>query len=161
MSEATVRDVQDKSLSLLRRLAQTLDAADEPTLLRPVAGWPLWKQFYHVVYWLDHWFVDPLGFVPPSFHKVHFMQPEVTSPTVLSKPELADYLSAVRNRIERYLADLTPAELERQYVVRGQLRSRLHMILGQHQHVYHHIGYICATFRSETGKSIWAGGTEG
>jgi len=97
---------------MLRQLAGTLDAVDEKPLLGPSAGWPLWKQFYHALYWLD----------------------------------------------QQYLDHLTSAELERRYEVRGQLRSRFHMILGQHQHVCHYIGYICATFRSVTGRSIWAVG---
>lgn len=161
MSDATVPDVRNKTESLLRRVGQALDAVDATTLSKPSPGWPLWKQFYHLLYWLDHWFVDPLTFVAPTFHEAHFMQPDAVSPRNLGKAQLVNYLEAIRTRIERYLADLTPQELERQYEIRGQTRSRLDMILGQFQHVYHHIGYICATVRAETGKSIWTEGSKG
>jgi hypothetical protein len=90
--------------------------------------------------------------VLPTFHEAHFMQSDAVSPRILDRAGLVDYLQAIRTRVERYLAGLTPQELERQYEIRGQTRSRVDMILGRFQHVYHHIGYLCATVRAETGK---------
>ena len=159
MSDATVRDVRNRSVTVLQEIRQALDAVDAEVLLRPVAGWPLWKQFYHVLYWLDHWFIDPLKFSAPAFHEVCFLQPDVASPKTLTKEHLLEYFGAIQTRIEQYLSDITPQELERQTEVRGQMRSRLDMILGQFTHVSHHIGCICATVRTETGKSMWP--TEG
>ena len=34
--------------------------------MEPVDGWPLWKQFYHLLYWLGHWLVGPEVFREPS-----------------------------------------------------------------------------------------------
>lgn len=156
MGDATIRDVRDRAGGMTREIRQTLDAIDTETIRRPAAGWPLWKQLYHLLYWLDYWFIDPLAFSPPAFHEAHFMQPDAASPNSLTKAQLIDYLEAIRVRIERYLADITPPELERQTEVRGRTRSRLDMILGQFTHVAHHLGYICAVVRIKTGRSIWS-----
>ena len=155
MGDAVVRDIRSKSASLLQGIRRTIRAMDDETLAKPSSGWQLWKQCYHLLYWLDHWFVDPLSFAPPSFHQSDFMDPGIVSPIGLCKGQLLEYLGLIECRIEHYLGELSAEELQRQYEVRGRIRSRLDMILGQFSHVSHHIGYICATVRAVTGKSIW------
>jgi hypothetical protein len=153
MGEAIIGDIPNKTGSLLRAIHRRLGAVDAPTLMKPSPGSQLWKQFYHLLYWLDHWLVDPLSFAPPSLHEAHFMQPDAASPNAPTKAQPLGYLEVIGSRIERHLADITTHELERQSEVRGQTRSRLDMMLGQFTHVSHHIGYMCATVRAETGKS--------
>ena len=114
----------------------------------------MWKQFYHLFYWLDYWFVDPLPFSPPAFHEDHYMEPGVISPRVLAMQQLLSYYGEVKAHIERYLSDVTGDQLKKEYEVRGQKRFRLEMI-GQFDHVGHHLGYICATVRALTGHPIW------
>jgi hypothetical protein len=155
MDDTIVRDTRNHADSLLSRVLKALTAVEEPVLLRPVDGWPLWKQFYHLLYWLDHWFTDPLSFVPPAFHEEHFLKPDAPSPVVPTKQQLLEYLGGIRERIDRYLAGATVLELAREQTVRGKIRTRYDMILGQFSHVNHHIGYLCATYRAETGGSIW------
>ena len=154
MIDAFLYVLRKRSGEMLDKIADTLRAVDEKTLAEPKDGWPLWKQFYHLLYWLEYWFVDPLSFSPPAFHEDHYMEPRVISPRVLTKQQLQGYHGEVKARIERYLSDVTGEQLQGEFEVRGQKRLRLEMI-GQFSHVSHHLGYICATVRALTGESIW------
>jgi hypothetical protein len=158
LSDSIVEDISQRSSTLLSEIEKTIAAIDETIFVRNTGIWPLAKQFYHLLYWLDYWFIDPLSFVEPSFHEAHFMKAETPSPIVPSKRQLFDYFNSIKARINDYLSDLSIEELKRTYEVRGKVRSRLDMVLGQFTHVNHHLGYICATSRALTGRSIWQEG---
>ena len=155
MSEGIVSDIRARTRRVLEAIERTLAAVSDDTMRRPPGGWPVWRQFYHLLYWLDYWFVDPLAFRAPGFHQDSLLSPEAGPEPALSKQELRGYHIEISARVFDYLDRLTESELCRLQTVRGGNRSRLDMMLGQFVHVYHHLGYICATVRTETGHSIW------
>ena len=155
VEKALLEDIRKRSAVMLGLIEKTLRAVNDEVLAQPREGWPLWKQFYHLLYWLDYWFIDPLSFRNPAFHEEHFMQPEVVSPMALTKCQLVSYYDGIKARIDKYLSAVTGEEVQRQCEVRNQKRSRLDMMLGQYLHVGHHLGYICATVRAQTGEPIW------
>jgi uncharacterized damage-inducible protein DinB len=143
-----IPEIKNRTKAMLDSIAEALDSVDDETLKRPSLGWPVWKQLYHILYWLDHWFIDPLEFKDPDFHEAEFMETNENSSKTLTKAQLADYFLEIRQRIEKYVSDITIEKLMEEQKVRGDSRTRLDMILGQFNHVSHHIGYLRGLLRA-------------
>jgi hypothetical protein len=155
MSSSIIIDIQRRTTIMLDEISRTLTSIQADVFRQPQGNWPIWKQFYHLLYWLDFWFVDPNDFEPPSFHVENLLDSKDLSHSTLSKQQLMTYFASIRAKIEQYAAGITLGELERSYEVRTQTRSRFDMMLGQFKHVSHHLGYICSVYRACTGYSIW------
>ena len=156
MGSSIINDIQRRTEIMLDEIEKALESIQEDIIGQPQGNWPIWKQFYHLLYWLDFWFVDPENFKPPSFHVENLLDSKALSPSTFSKQQLIYYYASIMAKIKKYLAVVNMNELERSYEVRNQTRSRFDMMLGQFKHVSHHIGYICSEYRACTGHSIWA-----
>ncbi len=117
-------------------------------------GLPMWKYFYHTLYSLDRWFINPRasGYQSPPFHTpglndLNIIPGELQ---IVSRASMERYFFQIKEKILKYLANLTDAELAQS--PEGCEMSRFRLILGQFRHWHRHMGLIYGFLIEDTGK---------
>jgi hypothetical protein len=135
---------------LFQNMQITLDEITDMQLVPQISDMPVWKHVYHTLHSLDQWFINPNRYKEPDFHIDKLNSLFDSSDKSLSKEELQSYFDSVKEKINKYLAELTDDDLA--YCPEGYNFSRLELILGQIRHLSYHIGLIHCFIRSESGK---------
>jgi len=131
--------------ALIENLGRVLQTADLNAEFFHV---PLWKHYYHALYWFDHWFAGPEQFLGAPFHVPGLENIDIPSEQAVSTEQLQQYYDTVAEKSRRYLDELTEQLLGEP--VRNT--DRLGLILGQIQHVSLHLGNINAITIQNTGR---------
>lgn len=116
-------------------------------------GIPMWKYFYHTLYSLDRWYIDPQdpGYRDPAFHREGLADLNVIpGDETIARAQMEAYLAQIEEKLRRYLAGLTDGELT-QPPEHCEL-SRFKLILGQFRHWHRHMGLIYGFLIQDTGK---------
>ena len=140
-----ISEIQNRGNALIENLGRVLQTAD---LDREFFHVPLWKHYYHALYWFDYHFAGPERFLKADFHVPRLENIDVLPDITVTGEQLREYYEAVAEKSRRYLETLTQEMLGEgvnQY-------NRLGRITGQVQHVSTHLGNINATTIIETNK---------
>lgn len=117
-------------------------------------GIPMWKYFYHMLYSMDRWYINPYDehYTDPEFHTDTLADLNVipAEGERLSRKQLEHYFGRIREKIQHYIATLedtmlceNPANCD---------MSRFRLILGQFRHWHRHMGVIYGFIIEDTGK---------
>ena len=66
MERVLVKEMADQTEVLLRNVGTTLRTCQPG---RSLYGQPMWKHVYHMLHSLDQWFINPMKYDEPSFHR--------------------------------------------------------------------------------------------
>ena len=109
------------------------------------------KTIYGSLILALQWFIDPFHYIEPEFHEEGMNSLYQASAKSLSKPELIHYYKKIKQKIEKYLDELTD-ELLAEFP-EGCKFNRLTLILAQSRHLMYHIGFIHSIIFQNTG--VW------
>lgn len=149
-----VTPVKDKGYALIDNLGRVLETAD---MTATFYGVPVWKHFYHTLYWFDYWFAGQARFIGAPFHAEGLESIDTPAAHAVTKAQLQAYYMAVAEKSRRYLDSLTDADLAEQPPQSGT--NRLGLILGQFRHVYAHLGNINGVTILVTGQWPFVSGS--
>jgi len=134
-----------QALPLFQNIEVLLDEFSDEEFQGSLGGFPVWRQFYHLIHSLDKNFIDPEAFEEPDFHQPGLDQLPEPSPATLSKPQLLAYYQGVKAMVQGYLDGLTEQTLDQAVVYRHLNLTRFDLILAQFRHILYHVGYLhCA-----------------
>jgi len=115
-----------------------------------ICGAPAWRYIYHIIHSCDKYFINPVVFEEPHFHQPDLDWPDAPSNVILDCGLLWAYYERTREKIIAYLNTLSDEQLcetpEKCHL------SRFELILGQHRHMYAHIGILNGITISHTGQ---------
>lgn len=117
-------------------------------------GIPMWKYFYHMLYSMDRWYINPYDadYTNPEFHTDTLADLNVipTEDERLTREQMEDYLGQIRSKIQNYTSTLENAMLYENPT--NCSMSRFRLILGQFRHWHRHMGVIYGFVIEDTGK---------
>jgi len=116
-------------------------------------GFKTWKHFYHLIHSLDKNFIDPSNYVEPEFHKKNLHVIYMEDENKLSKDEIEKYYGIVKNKIQKYLNELTDETLEDKIIFNEMELTKIELILAQLRHIFYHIGYLHCCIKLEKGQT--------
>ncbi len=141
-----IDSIRSQTEVLLKNLDDQIDAAD---LNVQIDALPNWRYLFHTIHSLDKNFINPDNFTEPDI-SVCGADPALSiidekrpgyrqAPEIrMTREQLAHYASAVRIKIESYLASLDDSMLAEKAA--GCQFTRLTLILGQFRHLMWHMG---------------------
>ena len=146
-----IQELQNRCNALIENLGRVLQTADLNVEFFHV---PLWKHYYHALYWFDHWFAGPEQFLGAPFHVPGLENIDIPCDQTVSKEQLQQYYDTVAEKSRRYLDGLTEQSLLTEHMLSEPVRNtdRLGLIHGQIQHVSLHLGNINAITIQNTGR---------
>ena len=116
-------------------------------------GLPMWKYVYHTLYSMDRWYINPCdpAYQNPVFHTDTLADLNVIPANErISAEQIMDYYTRIKDKIEKYINNLTDGDLEK--MPDGCDMSRFRLILGQFRHWHRHMGIIYGFLIEDTGK---------
>ena len=116
-------------------------------------GFLTWKHFYHLIYTLDKYFIDPSNFNDPLFHNKNMCITNMDNDNILSKNEIKEYYNNVKTKTQDYINKLDDKILEEKIPLDGMEFTKLELILGQLRHSFYHIGYFHCCIKMEKGEA--------
>jgi len=116
-------------------------------------GFKTWKHFYHLIHSLDKNFIDPGNYIEPEFHKKNLNVIYMEDENKLTKNEIEKYYGIVKNKIQKYLNELTDETLENKIIFNEMELTKIELILAQLRHIFYHIGYLHCCIKLEKGQT--------
>jgi hypothetical protein len=117
-------------------------------------GVPMWKQVYHVVYYIDYWL--RLKYDESEFRCVIFderISPELNIHTdgdlSITRTQMADYLEKIHIKTEQFFQALQDEDLAAPIISGVENYTYLDVITGQIRHIMYNIGYCNALLREQ------------
>ena len=145
--------IEDQTLRALWQVKNVIDCVPDSLWDKLYCGMPCWKHIYHMLHSLDQWYINPRdkNFREPDIHEKDLNNLDVYSEKRLSREEIDRYFSGVKEKIRRYVRNLTDAELlehpaDCEY-------DRFTLILAQFRHLHSHMGMIMGFIIDDTG--LW------
>jgi hypothetical protein len=126
---------------------------DENAFSRTINGFPVWRQFYHMLNSLDRIFTDPLQYEYPPFHSENLNSLETKPDKALTRDELNGYFGKIRTMIYHYLQTIGEDVLFQPGHNVTYQWIKLDHILSQFRHISWHIGYLSACAKSVFGET--------
>ena len=146
--------ITDKSFAIIDNLGRVLETADFNAVLFNV---PVWKHYYHALYWFDYWFAGKENFIGADFRVKDLENIDIPVNINITKEQLKDYYNKVAEKSKIYLHNLTDEMLYDQ--PKDCKSNRLGLILGQFRHAYCHLGNINCVTIMKTGKWPYVSGS--
>lgn len=116
-------------------------------------GIPMWKYLYHTLYSMDRWYINPgdASYQNPAFHTETLANLNVIpKDEYVSRQQMEEYFFIIREKIQKYINELTDEELALQ--PENCEMSRFRLILGQIRHWHRHMGIIYGFIIQDDGK---------
>lgn len=124
-----------------------------------------WQQIYHAVFFVDFWFRHNYSrgveYRSMVFDQDIFVELNKRSDEFLTKDELRAYLDKVKDKVERYFANLNDAKLLETIVPDSDF-TYFDTILCQIRHVQYHVASCNSMLKKIDTKTVeWQGYNEG
>ena len=109
----------------------------------------IWEQVYHATFWLNAWARDwSTPFEKPAFHSDQALELESGASPMITREQMQDYLDKAKRECLSFLDSLADDTL----LIEQHNNTPAGRILGQIQHVQHHVGIIHSQIKEATGK---------
>ncbi len=146
-----LNSIKDQTARTLWSLNNVIDAIPDSYWEKLYCDMPVWKHVYHTLHSLDMWYINPLVYEEPSFHKEGLNDLDAVTEGFLSRALLKEYYIDVHKKIFAYLDGLDDEKLlERPDKCPY---TRFHLIMAQHRHLDMHIGMLMGYVIA--GKDLW------
>ena len=115
-----------------------------------ICGAPAWRYIYHTIHSCDKFFINPSVYDEPPFQTPKLDWPDTPSKVVLDRYTLYGYYQQVKEKILKYVENLTDEKLTE--IPNGCSNTRLGLIMEQFRHMYAHVGILNGITIANTGK---------
>ncbi|MDD6395462.1 MAG: hypothetical protein PUB37_04675, partial [Firmicutes bacterium] len=134
-----IRDQTDKAVWEVQNV---IDCIPDEMWDRAYCGMPLWKHVYHTLHSLDLWYINPNdpNYSEPSFHTENLNNLDAVSEGRLTRPQINDYFSGIKSKLNDYLDNLTDGQLLK-YPECCEY-TRFTLIMAQFRHLHSHMGML-------------------
>jgi hypothetical protein len=140
----------ENSFTSIRILLETFNDDD---FTETINGFPVWRQFYHMLNSIDRIFVDPVDYRYPEFHREGMNNIEIACEGGLDKETLFRYFERIEHAVRAYLSSVGESELFERSSHETIEMTRLDHILAQLRHIAWHIGYLHACAKVKYGRT--------
>lgn len=113
---------------------------------------PIWKQVYHVVFFIDFWFRDTYD--DSDFKSMTFkdtITPELVDDapegTYITRNEMKEYLEKIHNKTIRIFELLSDIDMARPIMKGIENYTYTDVVLGQIRHIMYNVGYCNSCLR--------------
>lgn len=145
--------IEEQTNRALWEVRNVIDCVPDELWGKEYCGMPGWKHIYHMLHSLDLWYINPRdkNFQEPTIHEKDLNNLDVISKKVLSRNEIEGYFNDIAQKLQKYLSDLTDAQLlecppDCEY-------CKFTLILAQFRHLHSHMGMIMGFIIDDTG--LW------
>ena len=115
---------------------------NEKDFEKPVNGFYIWQQFYHMINSMDRIFIDPENYEWPKFHEENKNNLEYYFEKILTKECLYNYFQEINSKINDYLNEINENELLNKSNHKTINMTKIDHILAQFRHMAFHLGYL-------------------
>lgn len=145
--------ITDQTHRALWEVKNVIDCIPDDLWNKKYCEMPCWKHVYHMLHSLDLWYINPRDkhFVEPEIHVKDLNNLDVVSEKQLTRDEINNYFSAIKEKLEKYLLELTDEQLL-EYPCNCEY-SKFTLILAQFRHLHSHMGMLMGFIISDTG--LW------
>ncbi len=154
MEQSTLVDIiEEQTKRALWEVKNVIDCVPDDLWDKRYCDMPCWKHIYHMLHSLDLWYINPrdTNFRESSIHEADLNNLDVVSSKSLSREEISDYFSDVKNKILSYISELEDEKLL-EYPV-GCEYCKFTLILAQFRHLHTHMGMIMGFIIDD--KNLW------
>ena len=143
----------------LEMLSAAIDTCPDECWDVADANIPIWQHAYHTLYYLDFWLREPGDtFSAPAFHNEDAKTMKMGTQPSMTPSEIQDYRDEVYAECRKFLDHLTPELLTQSDPDFAEHLTFADRLLGQIQHVQHHVGCMSALLRRRAGVGLeWRG----
>ena len=145
--------IQNQTVQMFENIEKIFESITEDKFQSVIGGFPMWKNMYHCIHSLDKNLIDPSSYCEPSFHEKNMDVIYLETPKILSKNELMNYYTEVKQKIANYLYAINDVKLVEKVYLNDKYYTRLELILAQLRHVFYHIGYLHCCIKIEYGNT--------
>jgi len=143
--------IRDQTSRTLWSLNNVIDSIPDSYWKREYCEEPIWKHIYHTLHSLDMWYINPLVYDEPSFHKEHLNDLDIKTDGYLSRVLMKEYFYQIKEKIVSYLEDLSDEQLLETPPKCSY--TRFNLIIAQHRHLDMHIGMLMGYVIA--GEGLW------
>lgn len=146
-----IDSIKDQTARTLWSLNNVIDAIPDSYWEKLYCDMPVWKHVYHTLHSLDMWYINPLVYEEPAFHKEGLNDLDALTKGFLSRNLLKEYYQDIRKKILTYLDSLDNEKLLEKPDKCPY--TRFHLIMAQHRHLDMHIGMLMGYIIA--GEDLW------
>ena len=105
--------IEEQTNRALWEVRNVIDCVPDELWNKEYCGMPGWKHIYHMLHSLDLWYINPRDkhFQEPTIHEKDLNNLDVISEKVLSRNEIEGYFNDIAQKLQKYMSDLTDAQL--------------------------------------------------
>jgi len=148
-----VNSIKNQTNNIFMNIEVLLENIPESEFNTIKGGFLTWKHFYHLIYTLEKYFIDPSNYSDPIFHKNYVCITNMEKYKKMSKNEIIEYYHNVKSKVQDYLNILNDELLEEKISFEEMEFTKLELILSQFRHIFYHIGYLHCCIRIEKGET--------
>jgi hypothetical protein len=144
--------VKNQTKQIFQNIDILFDTIPENEFDTAKGGFKTWRHFYHLIHSMDKNFIDPENHMEPEIHKKNLNVIYIDDDdNKLTKDEIKNYYTNVKNKIEKYIRELDDRKLEEKMKFNGTEYTSLELILAQLRHIFYHVGYLHCCIKIEKG----------
>ncbi len=145
--------IQELTERALWEVNNVMDCVPDDLWDKCYCAMPMWKHIYHMLHSLDLWFINPRDnkYKEPSVHEKDLNNLDVISDKELSRDQIRDYYSRIKEKTKKYLYTTDDDDLL--LMPENCEYTRFTLILSQYRHLHSHMGMIMGFIIADTG--LW------
>lgn len=145
--------IKEQTKRALWETKNVIDCVPDELWNKKYCKMPCWKHIYHMLHSLDLWYINPRdnNFKEPDIHEKDLNNLDVISSKTLSREEINNYFSCIKQKIQTYLSQLTEEQLL-EYPSNCEY-CRFTLILAQFRHLHSHMGMLMGFIIDDVG--LW------
>ena len=144
--------IKDQTDRALWEVKNVIDCVPDELWSREYCEMPLYKHIYHMLHSLDLWYINPNdpSYREPDIHIDSLNDLDAKTERFITRTEINDYYTAVKNKITAYTNFLNDGMLNERPVDCSY--SKFELILAQFRHLHTHMGMIMGFIIEATGQ---------
>ena len=144
--------IKNQTDRALWEVKNVIDCVPDELWSREYCEMPLYKHIYHMLHSLDLWYINPNdpSYREPDIHIDSLNDLDAKTERFITRTEINDYYTAVKNKITAYTNFLNDGMLNERPVDCSY--SKFELILAQFRHLHTHMGMIMGFIIEATGQ---------
>ena len=144
--------IKDQTDRVLWEVKNVIDCVPDELWSREYCEMPLYKHIYHMLHSLDLWYINPNdpSYREPDIHIDSLNDLDAKTERFITRTEINDYYTAVKNKITAYTNFLNDGMLNERPVDCSY--SKFELILAQFRHLHTHMGMVMGFIIEATGQ---------
>lgn len=155
MGRAALYALQNQFDSSIQMLQNLIQVAPDELWFTYYQGNPMWKQVFHVVYYIDYWIrpvYDQSEFRCMIFdEKISFeLNIHTEGDLTITREKMAEYLELIHRKTGKVFDTLSDEDLSRLIIPGIENYTWLDVVTGQIRHIMYNVGYCNGILREQS-----------